>query len=76
MYAFCAFADRQPESVWYAALLARVDDVELIPTLDGCIYDRHTVFERMLEHVEHRLSPVQSKELRELHEGMKVGLRQ
>jgi hypothetical protein len=75
VYAFCAFADRQPNAVWHAALLARVDDVELVPTLDGCIYDRHTVFERMLEHVEHRLSLAQSKGLRELHERMKHGSR-
>src|SRR5512138_129979 len=65
----------EPDAVSYAALLARVDDVTWIPTLDGCIYDRHTVFERMLEHVGHRLSPAQSKVLRELHERMKHGSR-
>ena len=36
---------------------------------------RHTVFERMPEHVGHRLSLAQAKELRELHERMKHGSR-
>ncbi len=75
VYAFYAFSDRRAGRGVVRGPAWQGGRRGADPTLDGCIYDRHTIFERMLEHVEHRLSPAQSKELRELHERMKHGSR-
>jgi hypothetical protein len=71
VYAFHALTDRQSDAVVYGVLLSHLDDNARVRTLYGCIGDESTVFDAMLEHVEHRLSPAQLTEVRDLRERMK-----
>ena len=68
VYAFHSLSDRQPGVLTYVELLAHLADNAPVRTLHGCISDESTVFDAMLAHVEHRLSPAQLTEVRELRE--------